>query len=704
MPALSDDFFYNPAAWSYGLATLAFCGFAVRLAIGWRGGLRASVLLATVLLGGAWTGLTFVAIAQPSFSAVWQAARIANAAHLGGWLCFLLLLLDDWSEAGTERPWSTTPRWLLALLLVLLGGVALLPLAPPWRLPIPDEQTLWPYAFALILSILGLSLCEQLYRRTPGAVRWNVKPLVLGLGAMFAFDLLYASDAALFRMFDPNLFAARGFVHALVIPFVAIATVRNTAWTIDLHVSRRVIAHSSALLASGVYLLLAAAAGYYVRFFGGSWGKTLQVTVLFAAVLGLLALAFSGALRARLRVFVAKNFFSYRYDYREEWLRMTRELSTPEAETSLPERVVRALAAPVESRGGAIWLERDGAYRQADRVAFPAVAGAEPADGSLATFLRRTGWVVRVDEYRRAPERYQGLELDEWALEAWLIVPLADGENLLGFVALARPRVMSEVDWEVLDLLKTSSRQAASYLAHDRANEALLEAQKFHSFNRMSAFVVHDLKNLVAQLSLMLRNAERHRANPEFQQDMLETVAHVVERMNGLMLQLRSGTTPTEKPRPVDLADVMGRIASAKADSRATFDLDGARGVRAQGHEDRLERVLGHLVQNALDAIPSEGGRVRVRAYAEGAFAVVEVVDNGVGMTPEFLREKLFRPFQTTKPHGMGIGVYESFQYINAIGGRLQVDSASNAGTTFRVLLPRSEPGAATEDPLRRVA
>jgi putative PEP-CTERM system histidine kinase len=700
---LTDDLFYNAAAWSYGIAALAFTGFAVRLTVAWKGGLRATFLLATVLLSALWAGLTFVAIANPEDAAPWRVSRLLDALHVGGWLLFLLLLLDDWRDARKDRPWSTTPRWLLVAIAALLVAAALLPVAPPWREPAADERELSGFACLLILSILGLALCEQLYRRTPVNARWHVKPLVLGLGALFAFDLFFASDAALFRSLDPDLWAARGLVQALVIPFVALATARNTAWTLDLHVSRGVVMSSGALLASGVYLLLASAAGYYVRFFGGSWGKTLQIAVLFAALLGLLALAFSGALRARLRVFVAKNFFSYRYDYREQWLRFTRELSSAEHDTPLAERVVRGLAAPVESRGGALWLEREGAYREAGRSNFPETGAEEPEQGSLVTFLRRTRWVIRVDEYRSAPDRYPGLALAEWTQDAWLIVPLASGAELLGFVALARPRTPNEVGWEELDLLKTASRQAASYLAHARANEALLEAQKFDAFNRMSAFVVHDLKNLVAQLSLMLKNAERHRGNPEFQKDMLETVAHVVERMNGLMLQLRSGTRPAEKPREVELSEVMKRIAAAKPDPRLVID-SVARGLRAIGHEDRLERVIGHLVQNALDAAPAEGGSVKVRAYAEGKFSVVEVVDNGVGMTPEFLREKLFRPFQTTKAAGMGIGMYESHQYVNAIGGRLQVESASNTGTTFRVLLPQGEPASSGNEALRRVA
>jgi putative PEP-CTERM system histidine kinase len=260
-----------------------------------------------------------------------------------------------------------------------------------------------------------------------------------------------------------------------------------------------------------------------------------------------------------------------------------------------------------------------------------------------------------------------------------------------------------EVNWEVLDLLKTASRQAASYLAQRRAAEALLEAQKFDAFNRMSAFVVHDLKNLVAQLTLLLRNAERYRHNPEFQRDALETVDHVTQRMNALMLQLRSGTQPVERPMPVDLTQLVRRQHAAKGAGRLTVALDAAGSLQVLGHEDRLDRVIGHLVQNALEAT-AERGSVTVRVSADGSNAVVEVVDDGVGMAPEFIRDQLFKPFQTTKPHGMGIGVYESFQYVTGLGGRMLVDSTPGAGTRVRVLLPRLEKSGNGDVVLREVA
>jgi putative PEP-CTERM system histidine kinase len=271
------------------------------------------------------------------------------------------------------------------------------------------------------------------------------------------------------------------------------------------------------------------------------------------------------------------------------------------------------------------------------------------------------------------------------------------GTDLLGFVVLCAPRTSIGIDWEVRDLLKTASRQAASYLGQVKATEALLEARKFDAFNRMSAFVVHDLKNLVSQLSLMHRNAERHRDNPAFQSDMLTTVAHVVERMNALMLQLRVGADPVEGPRLVDLDAVLRRVCAAKADTRIPIDLRSAAPVATFAHEDRLEHVMGHLLQNAIDATP-QGQRVEVSVVMDDRFAIVEITDHGVGMTPEFVRERLFKPFQTTKASGLGIGVYESQQYVASVGGEIRVDSRPGTGTRVEVRLKLAEPSATSRE------
>jgi putative PEP-CTERM system histidine kinase len=683
-----------------------FAGFAVQLALGRKGGARAAVLLATVVLSTLWAigTLTFELVGD---ALAWAAARVFDVARIGGWLAFLLLLGMPVASGGgaTHAARNAAPPWLFVVAgILLLTGLALpMPAAVPMAAGAGEEPFL--LAAGLGVSVLGLVIVEQLYRRTPAESRWGIKPLVLGLAGMFAFDLFLFSDAMLFRRLDPELWAARGFAHALVIPFVAVATARNTAWTIDLHVSRGVVLHSTALLVSGVYLLALAAAGYYVRFFGGSWGRMLQVALVFAALLVLALVVCSGRFRSRLRVFVSKHFFSYRFDYREEWLRFTRALTAPSPQLGVQDLCIKALADLVESSAGALWMRDGDAFRPAARWNLPELRETEPAGSSLTIFLGRE-WLIDLPECVATPERCAGLVLPVWLgsiREPWLIVPLMSGTDLIGFVVLAQPRAAMKVDWEVRDLLKTAGRQAASYLAQIRTTEQLLEARKFDAFNRMSAFVVHDLKNLVAQLSLLLRNAERHHGNPDFQRDALETVEHVTQRMNAIMKQLRTGTTPVDGPKPVELATVVRKIQRASSGRRIPITVEAAAEVRVLGHEDRVERVIGHLVQNALDAT-GDGGKVVVRVLRDGDSAIVEVADDGAGMTPEFVRDRLFRPFQTTKPQGMGIGLYESFQYVAGLGGRILVDSAPGAGTKVRVSVPYHEIGPADEESLREVA
>jgi putative PEP-CTERM system histidine kinase len=286
---------------------------------------------------------------------------------------------------------------------------------------------------------------------------------------------------------------------------------------------------------------------------------------------------------------------------------------------------------------------------------------------------------------------------------AWLVVPLLSGADLIGFVILSTPRAAIELNWELRDLLKTASQQAASYVGQLRAAEALLEARKFDAFNRMSAFVVHDLKNLVAQLSLMLRNAERHRDNPEFQRDMLATVQNVVEHMNKLLLQLRTGATPVDSPSLIDLEGIVRRVVSGKTDGGPAIRLDLTPAMCTLGHEDRLKHVIGHLVQNAQDAT-AESGEVSVRLFPDGRMAVIEIADTGVGMSSDFIRDRLFKPFETTKGSGMGIGVYESSHYVTGLGGQITIDSTPNVGTRVRILLPLAGAAAAPEGSLREVA
>ncbi len=697
----------NIAAWSYGLAAAGYVIFAIRMAFGWRSSVRAGLLLGATLATALWAAAG-IAVALTASPVAWFGSNAADTLRYAIWFVFLGNLLRGDGSAGTAPTTGwLIPGWVVALVSVGLVCSVLLSEPSPLAHSFGVQGQLVEFGTRLGMAVFGLLLVEQLIRRVNAHNRWSIKPLCMALAGVFFFDLFLYADAMLFARLDADMFAARGIANALVIPFIAMATARNTGWTVEMHLSRAAVFRSTALLVSGGFLLAVAGAGYFLRFFGGDWGRALQIELLFAATLIVVLVASSGRFRAKLKVFVSKHFFSYRYDYREEWLRFTRTLSTENSGQGVNERAIMALANLVESPAGMLWLaEESGGFRPAARWNLPAINAVEPAGSEFAGFLERTGWVLSVHEYASDPARYSGLTMPSWLptiRDAWLIVPLGTGVEMLGFVVLAEPRAAVEFNWEVRDILKTASRQAASYIGQLRATEALLETRKFDAFNRMSAFVVHDLKNLVTQLSLMLRNAERHRDNIEFQRDMLATVQHVVERMNHLMLQLRTGSTPVENARLVDLESVIRRVCAAKAVHEPAIELDLAASVATYGDEDRFEHMFAHLFQNALDATARDG-HVSVRLTRDERFAVIEVADTGIGMTPEFIRDRLFKPFETTKETGMGIGVYESMQYVQLLGGQMLVDSTPNVGTRVRVLLPLADSAAARPATLRELA
>jgi putative PEP-CTERM system histidine kinase len=616
--------------------------------------------------------------------------QLTDLARYAAWFVFLVQLLPreaNGQEAGTTRLVARVAMvvWPVAALLMFALAVGAL----------PGDLSRLAIAGALALPLVGLLMVEQLFRNLREEQRWNAKPVCLGLACVFVFDVYLFSEGLLFGQFDRDALAVRGAVHALAVPFLWLAARRSTNWIGKLQVSRTAAFYSATLLLAGAYLLFMAAVGYYVRFFGGEWGRALQLGLAVAglALLGLLVL--SGAFRSWVRVFLGKHFYSYRYDYREEWLRFTAMLSARLSPAEMGEAIVRGLAKMVESPGGSLWTRQGTGQPYAQTAAWnaPRLADTEAADSALASFLRGQGWVIDLDEYRSSPRRYGELALPNWLLAAkngWLVVPLLAGDELQGFVVLARPLAPLTLNWEVLDLLKTAGRQAAGYLAQLEATEALLDARKFEAFNKMSAFVVHDLKNIVAQLSLMLKNAERLHDNREFQQDMLLTVESSLEKMKRLMLQLREGAKPPGGSRGVELSPIVKRLVSMARAQGRTLHTDEGPNLYTRGHDDRLERVLGHLVQNALDATPA-AGRVWLRTERDRGSVCVEVGDTGAGMSDEFIRTRLFRPFSSTKASGMGIGSFESAQYIRELGGSIDVASKPGEGTVFSVRLPAFE-------------
>jgi len=275
---------------------------------------------------------------------------------------------------------------------------------------------------------------------------------------------------------------------------------------------------------------------------------------------------------------------------------------------------------------------------------------------------------------------------------AWLVIPLIVHDHMIGFMVLARSPAQQHFNWEDSDLLKTAGRQVAVHLAQLEASQALAEAKQFEACNRLSSYVMHDLKNLIAQLSLVVTNSGKHKNNPRFMDDVITTVDNSVQKMNRLLEHLRSDSMQVQETESVELCVVLKEVVQMMSNDRPVPSLDcQAMGINILADKERCGAIIGHLIRNAQDATPDDG-RIIVRLFKRDAKAIVEVQDTGSGMDKAFIRDRLFRPFDSTKGKaGMGIGVYETRDYIHKLGGDLEVISRVGEGSTFRIHLTISD-------------
>ncbi|NJD06964.1 MAG: PEP-CTERM system histidine kinase PrsK [Methylococcaceae bacterium] len=677
-------------------------GFYCYLAGALSNGLLAWILLATSRGGhrGIWLVLASVAMAVwASALAIQEAENVFSPAwiwtfeafHLLVWLVFFSKLLHQGkSERATVHPDRIRRGiWILSLL-----QVAYIWLSPQVGQDFGDSLRPSYHLFGhLGQAVVGLVLIEQFYRNSRVDQRWRIKFLCVAIGTLFVYDFYMYSDGLLGNAVREDLWVARGAIVALLPPLIGVSAARNPDWAVDIFVSRHVVFHSVTLLGSGSYLLIMATASYYLKLYGGEWGSVMQVVFMVASLLALLVVLFSGQIRAQVRVFLNKNFFNYAYDYRQEWLRLIATLSDRDSGLRLEERVVLALGEVVESPSGVLWgIGSHGNFGWRASYGDPDI-NLETLDGSDPICrLLASGFVVNLPEMTKRPDLYDELPYPAWLVpfpQAWLLVPLlGKRQRLDGIVLLTRARTEIGWNWEIIDMLKTTSRLCASYLALEDAAKELAEAQQFDGFNRLSAFVIHDLKNLIAQLSLVVRNADKHRDNPEFMRDAITTVAHAVERMNKLMSQLRN-SSPTAQTEDVRLDELIAEVVESR---RKQLPIPSYQRTRCRtlvaANRDRLASALEHVIHNAQDAA-GKNGWVAVRLRVEGANAWVDVEDNGCGMDEDFVHNRLFKPFETTKGlTGMGIGAYESREFVRSMGGDLQVQSEPGRGSLFSFKIP----------------
>ncbi|HEY7808107.1 MAG TPA: XrtA/PEP-CTERM system histidine kinase PrsK [Croceibacterium sp.] len=551
-------------------------------------------------------------------------------------------------------------------------------------------------AFRLLFCVGALVLVHNLYVGAASPVRESLRWPAAALAIMWLYELNYDTVDYLSHGARPGLDAVRGWVPFAMVCLLSLGNLAKDQGQV-FRPSRSFAFQSFSLLLIGAYFAVMVVAFQGLAAIGSDVVRLAQlVFIAVASALALIVLP-SRRLRGWLRVTTAKHLFQHRYDYREEWLRFTRTMGRAGAGAPpLRERIVQAVADVTDSPGGLLLAAADdgGLALEARWQWRGGPVPAHAMDQAGVRFFAETQFILDLDHWRAG--RREGVPpaaVPEWLAaesDAWGVVPLLHYERLLGIVVLARPLHSRTLDWEDFDLLRVIGRQLASYLAEEASQDALGEAQRFEEFNRRIAFVMHDIKNLASQLSLLARNAEKHAEKAEFRADMLVTLKNSTDKLNALLARLgRYGAQGSESVRPVAVPELLHELARRYRNKHPVTVIEAA-DCSVSAQPEALEQALLHLVHNAVEA-SADDQSVMLLARREGSEVAIEVVDTGAGMTPEFVRTTLFKPFHSSKPGGFGIGAFEAREMIRAMGGRLEVESHEGLGTRFVAHLPLAE-------------
>ncbi|HTM94260.1 MAG TPA: XrtA/PEP-CTERM system histidine kinase PrsK, partial [Croceibacterium sp.] len=659
-------------------------------------------IVAALVVSGSW------ALAVPVLGREAHETQLILSASYLAWLWVLYRLFANDERHTSVRPIRPVVLALgfvelLQFTLIVLGGH----IAPTF----PAAETLAEVGtmFRLLFCVGALVLVHNLFAGASPAARLQLRWPAAALAAMWLYDLNFYTVAHLSKSAPGTLEALRGGSPLVMAALLALGMMRGGD-ELRLRPSRSFAFQSFSLLVIGGYLVAMVAISQWLAYTGGDFGSLVQLAFLVIASAAALVFLPSRRLRGWLRVTLTKHLFQHRYDYRAEWLRFTQTIGRAGSEAlDLHERVIEAVADVTDSPAGLLLTPTEtGALTLDANWRWPQVAvPGEALPRATAAFIEAEQYILDLDDVRSGRGgRIARETIPQWLFEtrdAWALVPLLHYDRLIGVVVLARPPVARTLDWEDFDLLRVIGRQLASYLAEQAGQEALGEAQRFDEFNRRIAFVMHDIKNLASQLSLLARNDEKHADNPAFRADMLVTLRNSADKLNALLARLgRYGGGGADQAAAVDLATIAAAIA-ARYQSQHPVVVAQCESCFVTAQREGLEQALVHLVQNAVEASPP-GQPVFLSTAAGQLHGSIEVIDSGEGMTPEFVRTRLFKPFHSSRAGGFGIGAFEARELIRAMGGRLDVESRPALGTRFTVHLPLSMAADASISPRTEVA
>jgi putative PEP-CTERM system histidine kinase len=539
---------------------------------------------------------------------------------------------------------------------------------------------------------------ERTFRASVGTMRWRIKFMLLGLGALLIVRLYTSSQALLFRHIDPNLEnvnAAALFIGGILI----VRSLRRTGkFQLDVYPSQSVLQGSLTVLLAGVYLLIVGLFAKVVSHFGGDASFAIKTFLVLVSLVVLTILIQSDRLRLRLRTFVSRHFQRPLYDYRTMWQKFNEATASRVDQTDLCRSVVRLVADMFQALSVSLWLldARRGQFELAASTSLPETAS--PAEDTAAADTQAI-----LAHFQAHPEP---VDIDA-AKGAWadalrrrhpsqfpngghrVAIPLIGRAELLGVLTVGDRVSGLPFTLQDFDMLKCVGDHAAASLLNVQLSQRLFETKELEAFQTMAAFFVHDLKNAASTLSLMLQNLPVHYDDPEFRADALRGISKTVTHINRLISRLSLLRHELKiQPAPADLNALIKSVVAGLENAptqRLVTELQPVPSLLLD--RDQFGKVITNLVLNAVEASPADS-EIRITTHATAAGATLTVTDQGCGMSPEFLHRSLFRPFQTTKKTGLGIGMFQSKMIVEAHHGRISVISEQGKGTTFQIFLP----------------
>lgn len=549
------------------------------------------------------------------------------------------------------------------------------------------------YTFNLLLllySIMAIVNLEATLLGSYGTDRWQIKYILIGVGGFLAINIFYYSHALLYRSINMNLVPVKAGVILVSVLFIGYSLIKHKVLDVEVAVSRKVVYRSLSVFVVGFYLLGLGILGQGMRYFGPRVGENITIFLGFAGTIAIVAVIMSEQLRRKVLVFINKHFYSQKYDYRDQWLQFTQRVSLKYSFDDLLSSIVAGFKDAIGSRGAAIWLKEreDGEYVNAK----DAFAGDVKPNQELLDFLKDTQWILNIND----PKCKEVVEKSANFIErnrVFLIVPLLNVKELMGFIVLQEALAEVDYNYEDYDLLKTLAGQAAAAILNAKLSEELIAAREMEAMGRLSSFVIHDLKNASAKLSLLAQNAEEHMGNPDFQKDAIRAIANSSEKIKGITSKLKN--LPKKTMLDLSYSDLGSCVKSAanefSLNGNVSLSFTETENVKTKFDREEVLKVIVNLIINALEAT-GQSGNVGVEVGKENNMAYIKVSDNGCGMSHEFIKKQLFKPFQTTKKKGLGIGLYQCKTIVEEHSGKIKVTSKEGTGTEFVVYLPLYTP------------